>query len=64
MILYILICAYMYTVPQIHAIPLLPVPPPRMQLTGDDGDILFDYSKNIVSEKTMQLLFKLVRQDS
>lgn len=28
-------------------------------ITGDDGAILFDYSKNIISEKTMQLLFKL-----
>lgn len=29
-------------------------------LTGQDGDILLDYSKNIITEKTMQLLFKLV----
>ena len=29
-------------------------------LSGQDGEILLDYSKNIVSEKTMQLLFKLV----
>lgn len=31
-----------------------------MKLTGNDGDVLFDFSKNIVSEKTMQLLFGLV----
>jgi glucose-6-phosphate isomerase len=31
-----------------------------LSLTGQDGGILLDYSKNIVSEKTMQLLFKLV----
>lgn len=30
-------------------------------LTGQDGDILLDYSKNIITEKTMQLLFKLAR---
>lgn len=33
---------------------------PSMSLTGQDGNILLDYSKNIVSQKTMQLLFKLV----
>ena len=31
-----------------------------MKLTGDDGDVLFDFSKNIVSDKTMNLLFSLV----
>ena len=35
--------------------------PNRVQLTGEDGDLLLDYSKNIVSEKTMKLLFNLVR---
>lgn len=36
------------------------LPPSSVSLKGQDGDILLDYSKNIVSEKTMQLLFKLV----
>ena len=31
-----------------------------LTLSGQDGDILLDYSKNIVSEKTMELLFQLV----
>ena len=28
--------------------------------TPNDGEILFDYSKNRIEEKTMQLLFQLV----
>lgn len=32
----------------------------RLELVGDDGAILFDYSKNIINEKTIELLFKLV----
>ena len=31
-----------------------------IKLTGDDGDVLFDYSKNVITEKTLELLFKLV----
>lgn len=31
-----------------------------ISLTGEDGGILLDYSKNVITEKTMQLLFKLV----
>lgn len=34
--------------------------PHSISLTGQDGNILLDYSKNIITEKTMQLLFKLV----
>lgn len=30
-------------------------------LKGEDGDILLDYSKNIITENTMKLLFDLVR---
>ena len=37
-----------------------PSPLRSATLSGQDGEILLDYSKNIVSEKTMQLLFKLV----
>jgi glucose-6-phosphate isomerase len=30
-----------------------------IELKGDDGPILFDYSKNIVTEDTLKLLFEL-----
>ncbi|XP_003384220.1 PREDICTED: glucose-6-phosphate isomerase-like [Amphimedon queenslandica] len=33
----------------------------KLELVGDDGAILFDYSKNIINEKTIELLFKLAR---
>lgn len=29
-------------------------------LSGEDGDLLFDYSKNIITDQTLALLFKLV----
>lgn len=29
-------------------------------LMGEDGDILLDFSKNIISDQTLALLFKLV----
>lgn len=29
-------------------------------LKGDDGNLLFDFSKNIISDQTLTLLFKLV----
>lgn len=32
-----------------------------ISLTGEDGDILLDYSKNIISKQTLALLFNLAR---
>lgn len=32
-----------------------------IKLNGEDGDVLLDYSKNIITERTMKLLFDLVR---
>ncbi len=31
-----------------------------IKLTGKDGDLLLDYSKNIITEDTLKLLFDLV----
>ena len=31
-----------------------------IKLGGDEGKMLLDYSKNIITEKTMKLLFDLV----
>lgn len=32
-----------------------------ISLDGAEGEILLDYSKNIITKKTMELLFSLVR---
>ncbi len=32
-----------------------------LKLTTDDGDILLDYSKNLVNEEVMRMLFDMVR---
>ena len=32
-----------------------------IKLNGEDGEILLDYSKNVITERTMKLLFDLVR---
>jgi len=32
-----------------------------IKLNGEEGDVLLDYSKNIITERTMKLLFDLVR---
>lgn len=32
-----------------------------LKVTGAEGDVLLDYSKNVIEEHTMQLLFKLAR---
>ena len=31
-----------------------------VKIAGKDGELLLDYSKNIITEKTLQLLFQLV----
>ena len=33
-----------------------------ISLEGEDGTILLDYSKNIITKETMKLLFNLVRR--
>lgn len=32
-----------------------------LELTTDDGDILLDYSKNLINEEVMRMLFDTVR---
>ncbi len=35
--------------------------PSSLKLTTDDGDILLDYSKNLVNEEVMRMLFDMVQ---